>query len=196
VTCHDDHSRWSQPEARDGYNLVLARRGRFRRRPTLSGPTLTPCTASKNRDPGACGRLAKHQATARAPNSGAVHPGEAGIILDPRERRAGHAARPTSRAWQVYSGGDHSVGSARRDATARSASASTSRKPEAKERSLPGTASTSRAAGEVALRGGHGPKVDPTQQPGAHKARLRSPPPRRTPNTRSERRRRPAPSCR
>jgi hypothetical protein len=41
VTCHDDHSRWSQPEARDGYNLVLARRGRFRRRPTVSGPTLT-----------------------------------------------------------------------------------------------------------------------------------------------------------
>jgi AraC-like DNA-binding protein len=32
VTCHDDHAKWSSPEIRDGYNLVLARRGRFRRR--------------------------------------------------------------------------------------------------------------------------------------------------------------------
>jgi AraC-like DNA-binding protein len=32
VTCRDDHTRWSPPEVRDGYNLVLARRGRFRRR--------------------------------------------------------------------------------------------------------------------------------------------------------------------
>ncbi|MBC6462925.1 helix-turn-helix transcriptional regulator [Actinomadura sp. HBU206391] len=32
VTCHDDHTRWSQPESREEYNLVLARRGRFRRR--------------------------------------------------------------------------------------------------------------------------------------------------------------------
>src|SRR6266498_1247548 len=32
VRCHNDHTRWSSPEVRDGYNLVLARRGRFRRR--------------------------------------------------------------------------------------------------------------------------------------------------------------------
>lgn len=32
VTCRDDHARWSSPETRDGYNLVLVRRGRFRRR--------------------------------------------------------------------------------------------------------------------------------------------------------------------
>ena len=32
VRCHNDHTRWSPPEVRDGYNLVLARRGRFRRR--------------------------------------------------------------------------------------------------------------------------------------------------------------------
>jgi AraC-like DNA-binding protein len=32
VTCDDDHTGWSQPEARDGYGVVLARRGRFRRR--------------------------------------------------------------------------------------------------------------------------------------------------------------------
>ncbi|MGI8334426.1 helix-turn-helix domain-containing protein [Actinomadura scrupuli] len=32
VTCHDDHTRWSPAETRDEYNLVLAQRGRFRRR--------------------------------------------------------------------------------------------------------------------------------------------------------------------
>lgn len=32
VTCHDDHTSWSPAETRDGYNVVLARRGRFRRR--------------------------------------------------------------------------------------------------------------------------------------------------------------------
>ncbi len=32
VTCHDDHTRWSTPEVRDGHELVLPRRGRFRRR--------------------------------------------------------------------------------------------------------------------------------------------------------------------
>jgi AraC-like DNA-binding protein len=31
VTCRSDHMRWSEPEARDGYGLVLPRRGRFRR---------------------------------------------------------------------------------------------------------------------------------------------------------------------
>lgn len=32
VTCADDHTRWSQPEVRDDYRLVLVRQGRFRRR--------------------------------------------------------------------------------------------------------------------------------------------------------------------
>jgi len=32
VTCRDDHTRWSAPEVRDEYELVLPRRGRFRRR--------------------------------------------------------------------------------------------------------------------------------------------------------------------
>ncbi|MFD3703994.1 helix-turn-helix domain-containing protein [Nocardia sp. NPDC058658] len=32
VTCHDDHARWSAPEARDDHRIVLVRRGRFRRR--------------------------------------------------------------------------------------------------------------------------------------------------------------------
>jgi AraC-like DNA-binding protein len=32
VTCDDDHTRWSAPESRDGFDVVLVRRGRFRRR--------------------------------------------------------------------------------------------------------------------------------------------------------------------
>ncbi|MDH6111609.1 AraC-like DNA-binding protein [Kitasatospora sp. MAP12-15] len=32
VTCRDDHARWSAPEVRDDYRVVLVRRGRFRRR--------------------------------------------------------------------------------------------------------------------------------------------------------------------
>ncbi|MFD8499730.1 helix-turn-helix domain-containing protein [Amycolatopsis sp. NPDC059657] len=32
VTCHDDHARWSAPEPGGRYGVVLARRGRFRRR--------------------------------------------------------------------------------------------------------------------------------------------------------------------
>lgn len=33
VTCHDDHTRWSEPEAPfSRHVLVLVRRGRFRRR--------------------------------------------------------------------------------------------------------------------------------------------------------------------
>jgi AraC-like DNA-binding protein len=31
VSCRDDHRRWSAPELRAGYGLVLVRRGRFRR---------------------------------------------------------------------------------------------------------------------------------------------------------------------
>lgn len=31
VTCRNDHRRWSEPEIRDGYGMVLVRRGRFRR---------------------------------------------------------------------------------------------------------------------------------------------------------------------
>lgn len=29
VTCHDDHKRWSKPEPRTGFGVVLAQRGRF-----------------------------------------------------------------------------------------------------------------------------------------------------------------------
>ncbi|WP_327151174.1 helix-turn-helix transcriptional regulator [Nocardia sp. NBC_01329] len=32
VACGSDHTRWSEPEARDDHRLVLVRRGRFRRR--------------------------------------------------------------------------------------------------------------------------------------------------------------------
>jgi AraC-like DNA-binding protein len=32
VTCRDDHTRWSAPEVREGYELVLPRHGRFRRK--------------------------------------------------------------------------------------------------------------------------------------------------------------------
>lgn len=32
VACRSDHTRWSEPEARDDHRLVLVRRGRFRRR--------------------------------------------------------------------------------------------------------------------------------------------------------------------
>jgi AraC-like DNA-binding protein len=32
VSCADDHTRWSPPEVRNDYRLVLVRRGRFRRR--------------------------------------------------------------------------------------------------------------------------------------------------------------------
>ncbi|WP_454195542.1 helix-turn-helix domain-containing protein [Nocardia sp. Marseille-Q1738] len=31
VACHADHTRWSEPEARDDHRIVLVRRGRFRR---------------------------------------------------------------------------------------------------------------------------------------------------------------------
>ncbi|WP_433417902.1 helix-turn-helix domain-containing protein [Microtetraspora malaysiensis] len=31
VACRADHTRWSEPEARDDYRMVLVRRGRFRR---------------------------------------------------------------------------------------------------------------------------------------------------------------------
>ncbi|MFB7615650.1 helix-turn-helix domain-containing protein [Kitasatospora sp. NPDC056181] len=31
VACRDDHTRWSAPEVRDDYRVVLVRRGRFRR---------------------------------------------------------------------------------------------------------------------------------------------------------------------
>ncbi len=31
VACHADHTRWSEPEARDDHRVVLVRRGRFRR---------------------------------------------------------------------------------------------------------------------------------------------------------------------
>lgn len=45
VTCNDDHTGWSQPEIRDGYNVVLVRRGRFRRRVNGVGADIDPTVA-------------------------------------------------------------------------------------------------------------------------------------------------------
>lgn len=45
VTCRDDHTGWSQPETRDGYNLVMVRRGRFRRRVDGTSTDLDPTMA-------------------------------------------------------------------------------------------------------------------------------------------------------
>jgi AraC-like DNA-binding protein len=49
VTCHDDHTRWSPLEVRDGYNLVLARRGRFRRRAGGVADDIDPTVAYLSR---------------------------------------------------------------------------------------------------------------------------------------------------
>jgi AraC-like DNA-binding protein len=45
VTCRDDHTRWSQAEARDDYGIVLVRRGRFRRRAAGRSADLDPTLA-------------------------------------------------------------------------------------------------------------------------------------------------------
>lgn len=49
VTCHDDHTRWSPLEVRDGYNLVLVRRGRFRRRADGVADDIDPTVAYLSR---------------------------------------------------------------------------------------------------------------------------------------------------
>jgi AraC-like DNA-binding protein len=45
VTCHDDHTGWSPPEARTDYRIVLVRRGRFRRQASGITETLDPTVA-------------------------------------------------------------------------------------------------------------------------------------------------------
>jgi AraC-like DNA-binding protein len=45
VTCHDDHTGWSTPEAHPDHRLVLVRRGRFRRRVAGVTETLDPTVA-------------------------------------------------------------------------------------------------------------------------------------------------------
>jgi AraC-like DNA-binding protein len=45
VVCRDDHRRWSRPEMRDGYNVVLARRGRFQRRAEGASADIDPTLA-------------------------------------------------------------------------------------------------------------------------------------------------------
>ncbi|MES4906190.1 MULTISPECIES: AraC family transcriptional regulator [unclassified Streptomyces] len=42
VVCRSDHTRWSQPEARDDHRMVLVRRGRFRRSAGGSDVDLDP----------------------------------------------------------------------------------------------------------------------------------------------------------
>ncbi|MGW5381415.1 helix-turn-helix domain-containing protein [Nocardia sp. NPDC003963] len=42
VSCRSDHTRWSEPEARDDHRLVLVRRGRFRRRADADCADLDP----------------------------------------------------------------------------------------------------------------------------------------------------------
>jgi AraC-like DNA-binding protein len=42
VTCADEHPRWSPPETRDGYGLVLVGRGWFRRRAAGAATTIDP----------------------------------------------------------------------------------------------------------------------------------------------------------
>ncbi|MFF9646909.1 hypothetical protein [Kitasatospora aureofaciens] len=45
VGCRSDHIRWSEPETRDDYRLVLVRRGRFRRRADGADTDLDPTIA-------------------------------------------------------------------------------------------------------------------------------------------------------
>ncbi|MDP9868312.1 MULTISPECIES: helix-turn-helix domain-containing protein [Streptosporangium] len=45
VACRSDHTRWSQPEARDDHRMVLVRRGRFRRWTDGSDADLDPTVA-------------------------------------------------------------------------------------------------------------------------------------------------------
>ncbi|CAL9616743.1 hypothetical protein SUDANB121_05771 [Nocardiopsis dassonvillei] len=45
VTCRNDHRRWSEPEVRDGYSMVLVRRGRFRRSGAGADADLDPTLA-------------------------------------------------------------------------------------------------------------------------------------------------------
>jgi AraC-like DNA-binding protein len=45
VTCADDHTGWSPPEASTGYRMVLVRRGRFRRRARDAVADVDPTTA-------------------------------------------------------------------------------------------------------------------------------------------------------
>jgi AraC-like DNA-binding protein len=52
VTCDDDHTRWSAPELHDGYDIVLARRGRFRRRVNGLGATIDATMAYVGRPGG------------------------------------------------------------------------------------------------------------------------------------------------
>jgi AraC-like DNA-binding protein len=42
VSCRDDHTGWSPAEVRDGYSVVLVRRGRFRRRAAGAAADLDP----------------------------------------------------------------------------------------------------------------------------------------------------------
>ncbi|HEX9336715.1 MAG TPA: helix-turn-helix transcriptional regulator [Pseudonocardiaceae bacterium] len=45
VTCHDNHTGWSQPEVRTDHRLVLVRRGRFRRQASGVTEALDPTVA-------------------------------------------------------------------------------------------------------------------------------------------------------
>ncbi|MFJ8471313.1 helix-turn-helix transcriptional regulator [Kitasatospora sp. NPDC094011] len=45
VACRSDHTRWSPPEVRDGYRVVLVRSGRFRRRAGGTAADLDPTLA-------------------------------------------------------------------------------------------------------------------------------------------------------
>ncbi|WP_406862161.1 AraC family transcriptional regulator [Streptomyces sp. HUAS MG47] len=45
VSCRDDHSRWSRTEVREDYQVVLVRRGRFRRQVAGAPAEVDPTTA-------------------------------------------------------------------------------------------------------------------------------------------------------